>query len=124
MSKTEVVHVEKDTYDVYIGRGNGGQRQIDMSNTEPTNRGWLGNPHPTEDDRKCPYCNKYHTREKAIQLYREDFYQKIENNAEFRRSVNDLKGKTLGCWCRPEKCHGDVIVAYLGDGNPTSIFEY
>lgn len=21
-----------------------------------------------------------------------------------------LKGKTLGCWCKPEACHGDVLV--------------
>jgi hypothetical protein len=21
----------------------------------------------------------------------------------------ELKDKTLGCWCKPEKCHGDVL---------------
>ena len=29
--------------------------------------------------------------------------------------VKELKGKVLGCWCRPEKaCHGDIL-AYLAD---------
>ena len=22
----------------------------------------------------------------------------------------ELKDKTLGCWCYPEKCHGDVLI--------------
>ncbi|HEB92024.1 MAG TPA: DUF4326 domain-containing protein [Gammaproteobacteria bacterium] len=25
----------------------------------------------------------------------------------------ELKGKTLGCHCKPATCHGDVIVDYL-----------
>jgi hypothetical protein len=24
-----------------------------------------------------------------------------------------LKGKTLGCWCKPEACHGDVLVEFI-----------
>jgi hypothetical protein len=22
----------------------------------------------------------------------------------------ELKGKTLGCWCKPKTCHGDILV--------------
>jgi hypothetical protein len=25
--------------------------------------------------------------------------------------LHELKDKTLGCWCKPEKCHGDVLAA-------------
>ena len=28
----------------------------------------------------------------------------------------ELKGKTLGCWCKPYPCHGDVL-AELADKN-------
>jgi len=28
----------------------------------------------------------------------------------------ELKGKTLGCWCKPYQCHGDVL-AELADKN-------
>jgi hypothetical protein len=24
--------------------------------------------------------------------------------------IKKLKGKTLGCWCKPNTCHGDIIV--------------
>lgn len=31
------------------------------------------------------------------------------------RAIHELRGKTLGCWCRPKLCHGDVL-AHLADG--------
>jgi len=24
-------------------------------------------------------------------------------------SLIELKGKTLGCWCHPKQCHGDIL---------------
>ena len=27
----------------------------------------------------------------------------------------ELKDKTLGCWCKPEKCHGDVLAEFDPD---------
>jgi hypothetical protein len=29
------------------------------------------------------------------------------------RMRDELQGKTLGCWCKPLACHGDVIVEIL-----------
>jgi len=29
----------------------------------------------------------------------------------------DLKGKVLGCWCKPKSCHGDIYIELLSDGN-------
>ncbi|MBA3285144.1 MAG: DUF4326 domain-containing protein, partial [Nitrosopumilus sp.] len=28
----------------------------------------------------------------------------------------ELRGKTLGCWCRPDACHGDLL-AELADND-------
>ena len=28
-------------------------------------------------------------------------------------NVVKLKGKTLGCFCKPYPCHGDIIAEYL-----------
>jgi len=25
----------------------------------------------------------------------------------------ELQGKTLGCWCKPEACHGDVLIKLM-----------
>ena len=101
--ETKVVNMKNvRTWDVDIGRANGGT--ADMSNTEPTNPGWIGNPYRMSDG---------YTREEAVDLFREDFIEKLRNDAEFRAAVDDLEGKTLGGHCKPKACHGDVIVAYL-----------
>lgn len=28
-------------------------------------------------------------------------------------ALSELKGKTLGCWCKPNPCHGDVLLTLL-----------
>lgn len=56
-----------------------------------------------------------YTRTESVEKYREYFHDKIENDEEFKERVESLKGKTLGCWCKPKKCHGDIIVEYLDD---------
>lgn len=56
-----------------------------------------------------------YTREESVEAYREWFNRKIENDGEFRAAVEDLRGETLACWCKPKACHGDVIVGYLDD---------
>jgi hypothetical protein len=28
-------------------------------------------------------------------------------------SLDELEGKTLGCFCKPEPCHGDVLLELL-----------
>ena len=37
----------------------------------------------------------------------------------------ELEGKVLGCWCKPESCHGDVLVKlleeYKGITTPSAI---
>jgi hypothetical protein len=43
----------------------------------------------------------------TLQLYR-DY---ILSNPEFIRLLPTLKGKVLACWCHPNSCHGDVLVA-------------
>jgi hypothetical protein len=39
----------------------------------------------------------------------------IKNKPELLKLIPvELKGKTLGCWCKPEACHGDIL-AELAD---------
>ena len=47
--------------------------------------------------------------------YYDRFYnpgQALTNHAESR---SELKGKTLGCWCKPKKCHGDILLEIAND---------
>jgi len=68
-------------------------------------------------DRTTPFGNPYRSgidgdRKQVIEKYRIYFYNKL-NNDWFRDKVLLLKGKRLGCHCKPLGCHGDVIIQYL-----------
>lgn len=86
MIKPTVVHCKKKKYDVYIGR--------------PSK--W-GNPFSHKEGTLAKY--KVDTREEAVQKYREW----IMNNPELLMDLHELKGKILGCWCKPLMCHGDIL---------------
>jgi hypothetical protein len=54
------------------------------------------------------------TREENVAAYREY----ILGRPELLADLGELRGKTLGCWCAPKACHGDVLVELLE--RPTS----
>jgi hypothetical protein len=85
MPKPNVVHCKRAAYDVYIGR--------------PSK--W-GNPFT---------IGKHGNREEVIQKYEEWLLQ----NKGLMNNLNELKDKTLGCWCAPQACHGDVLVRLAND---------
>lgn len=34
----------------------------------------------------------------------------IKHQPELLAALGELRGKVLGCWCKPLPCHGDVLV--------------
>lgn len=46
------------------------------------------------------------SRDEVLKLYEKD----IRANKELMSKISTLNGKNLGCWCKPEPCHGDVLV--------------
>ena len=84
---TKIVHCKKEKYDVYIGRPS-----------------LFGNPFSIGKDGN---------RKEVIEKFRVYFHDRIWQDLDFTKKVKQLKGKILGCWCKPGKCHGDVIAAYL-----------
>jgi hypothetical protein len=89
---TTVVHCQKESYDVYIGR--------------PSK--W-GNPFSHKEKSLAEF--KISTSEDAIKAYK-DWIE----NGEGKHLLNDLeelKDKRLGCWCYPNPCHGDVLVSLV-----------
>jgi len=52
-------------------------------------------------------------REEVIEKHQRYFYTRIANDIVFLKAVLSLKGKVLGCFCKPLHCHGDTIVEYL-----------
>lgn len=86
-TQTKVVNIYRDGYDVYIGRAGKGQD------------GYFGNPF-----RLAPGGAKGSTLER----YREYFYNRLAEDPEFKRRIHKLKGRRLGCFCKPHACHGDI----------------
>ncbi len=58
------------------------------------------------------------TRQEVIAKYRHHFYNKVKNDLKFREATLNLKDKVLGCTCKPQDCHGDVITQYLNHYKP------
>jgi hypothetical protein len=89
-----VVNIKSDQYDVYIGR--------------PSK--W-GNPYSHKDGTLAKF--KVSSVKEAIDKYEEYLIQ----NKELMNSLSELKGKTLGCWCKPKRCHGDILEKYANRAN-------
>lgn len=89
--------------------------------TDLVNMSSHGRAGATPIDRSTRFGNPFrmkkdggdYSREGCVEAYREWFHDKIENDPEFRAAVEELRGETLGCWCSPQACHGDVILDYL-----------
>ena len=65
-----------------------------------------------------PYTiGKSKTRDEVIEEYENYVRNKLSNDKEFALEFRKLQGKTLACWCYPERCHGDVIVGILKETN-------
>lgn len=37
----------------------------------------------------------------------------VRSSQHLLGKLPELRGKTLGCWCAPEACHGDVLVKLI-----------
>ena len=98
---TTVVNLRLEKCDVKI------TRTPKNESPDPPKFGCFGNPFPVQ---------KY-GREKCLDLFREYFLKRIEEDILFREAVLTLKGKKLGCFCKqPDKevaCHGDIIKEWL-----------
>lgn len=88
--KTKVVNIHTTPkYDVYIGRPGKGQD------------GYFGNPF------------KDGTRKQNIRAFATYFHERITHDPVFKKRIMALRGKSLGCFCHPLECHGNVIIEYL-----------
>lgn len=98
--QTTVVNIKHMPYEVYIGRAGRGQD------------GYFGNPFRLAAGK---------TRGTTLDDYSKYFYNKLNTDPEFKRKIHELKGKVLGCFCKPYACHGDIIANYLNSLSETEI---
>jgi hypothetical protein len=84
--RTRAVNMRDEAYDVYIGRPREGLE------------GPFGNPF-----RAGP----------ALKRFRQYFLDRVARDTDFRLQVLSLRGKRLGCYCKPKPCHGDIIAEWV-----------
>ena len=68
--------------------------------------------------KSSPFCNIFKigrdgTREEVTQKYQQYITEKIKNEPELKNELISMKGKNLGCWCKPEPCHGDYLLQLI-----------
>ena len=80
---------EKNPKYAYIGRSGKGIR------------GKFGNPY----EKNC--------EGDAIELYEKYLSKKINSDEKFLADFSTLRNKILVCFCKPKRCHGDIIIKYL-----------
>lgn len=100
---TVAVNLRREQYDVYGGRAGSGKPP--RLCTPGVEEGWLGNPHPVA---KCGPL--------ALPFFRRYFRDRIARDPVFREAVLALRGKRLGCFCKPQACHLDVVIEFLETG--------
>lgn len=88
---TRVVHCRHEPYDVYIGRA---APRFGLPQSKWANPFRIG---------------RDGTREECIEKYR----AYLLGRPDLLEDLEELRGKVLGCWCKPEACHGDVLVELL-----------
>ena len=49
------------------------------------------------------------SRSEVIAKYRRWLWAEIQAGRVDLAELAALHGKTLGCWCAPEACHGDIL---------------
>jgi hypothetical protein len=84
----KVVNQYKERFDFYIGR--------------PSK--W-GNPFSDKEGTLAKY--KVKDRNESVESFRN--YITEGEGKHLLNDLHELKDKTLGCFCKPLKCHGDVL---------------
>jgi hypothetical protein len=92
---------------------------------------WLRDPNHVYIGRDMTWCVKgavgskwhnpftpkeYDSKELRLKLYEEY----ILNNKELINSLHELRGKDLACWCKPEGCHGDILLRLANEDLSTN----
>lgn len=80
-----VVHCKREPFDVYVGR-------------------------PSKWGNLFPIPSKTYDRDADPDRILERYEAYVRANPRLMAALPKLRGKILGCWCAPLRCHGEVLV--------------
>lgn len=85
----------------------------------PADAVYIGRPskwgNPFSHQNSVLGVTKVKSREDAIHYYREWLLTTAEGHALMEAARRELRGKHLVCWCKPEACHGDLLLDIAND---------
>ena len=105
MSKTTVINIRKQKSDVYIGRRNCAQH--------------FGNPFSVKESSVSDI--RVGSLTEALNCFHSWLTGTGHHDVEPERrawiisNLEMLRGRTIGCFCKPKACHGDVYRVLLGE---------
>jgi len=94
----KIVNLRTESYTVYIGRAGHGRD------------GYWGNP--VKLNSRCILCSEIHeSNSSTLPCYEKYLRRKLKTSTIFRKRFHNLnKDDILGCFCKPNACHGDVMI--------------
>lgn len=98
---TRVINIKdgRHPYDIYIGRAN---RSHHLAASK-----WANPYHIGKDGTRREVLDKYRTY--------------ILSRPDLLNALSELQGKTLACWCKPDDCHGDILIELLETTRQTAL---
>jgi hypothetical protein len=100
---SKIVHCKKSLYDIYCGRGK----------CPRTGKYYnLGNPYSHKEGTAARF--KASSLDESINSFESYVKNRMENDKEFKDSIESCKDQVLGCWCYPNRCHCEVIHKLAG----------
>lgn len=106
MGITTVVNIRKEKCDIYIGRSKGAEMHY-------------GNPFAISQSSVAKA--KASSLKEALMCFHEwvagSAHQEVEPERRewVVRNIETLRGKKIGCFCKPKACHGDIYRVVLGE---------
>lgn len=52
-------------------------------------------------------------KQQMLELYKDYLIDRSNKDEEFKKELLNLKDKNLGCWCKPDICHGDILLEVI-----------
>lgn len=85
---------------------------------------YIGRACPRAADPRCratsEWCNCFRvgrdgikTVEESLARYERTLRAYLDNNPDAVGRLLALRGRRLGCWCKPDPCHGDVLARVI-----------
>lgn len=112
--ETTNCNIYKENCDVYCGRPSNEWK--DPLRCRPDEDGYFGNPIVIK--KECPQCGDIHINGgDTLPCYEKYLTNRLEKDLIFLNEFRKLRGKKLGCFCKPKPCHTDIMITKIKESD-------